>query len=257
MQVPPSYASFDGARIALHTLGEGRPTVLLHGFLANAQSNWFTPGIAQVLAKEGRQVIAPDLRGHGQSTASPSEPSAWRADALVDDQLHLIQVLGLTDYDLAGYSLGARTAARMMVRGARPARCVLGGMGASGILEAGDRAEMFEDAIRNGENAKDPRAGRRIQRMLAEGGLSAAAMLGVLASFVPTTWADLAAIPVPTLVVSGLDDHGNGSPEDLARVLPRGAVVRVTGNHLSAVADPALARAIADFLDGDMPESRT
>ena len=150
MNIPSSYASFDGARIALHTLGEGRPTLLLHGFMANAQSNWLTPGIAQVLANEGRQVIAPDLRGHGQSTASPSGSSAWQADALVDDQLHLIEVLGLTDYDLAGYSLGARSAARMMVRGARPARCVLGGMGASGILEAGDRAEMFEDAIRNG-----------------------------------------------------------------------------------------------------------
>ena len=47
------------------------------------------------------------------------------------------------------------------------------------------------------------------------------------------------------------------SSEDLARVLPRGAVVRVSGNHLSALTDPALARAIADFLDGDLPESRS
>ncbi|MFO1013210.1 MAG: alpha/beta fold hydrolase [Caulobacteraceae bacterium] len=257
MNVPSSYASFDGARIALHTLGDGRPTIMLHGFLANAQSNWFGPGIAQLLAAEGRQVIAPDLRGHGQSAALPASSHDWPGDVLVDDQLCLIERLGLADYDLVGYSLGARTAARMMVRGARPARCVLGGMGASGILEAGDRADMFEDAIRNGENAKDPRAGRRIQRMLTEGGLSAEAMLGVIASFVPTTWADLAGIPVPTLVVSGLDDHDNGSPEDLARVLPRGAVVRVSGNHLSAVTDPALARAIADFLDGDLPESRS
>ncbi|MFV4649234.1 alpha/beta fold hydrolase, partial [Mycobacterium tuberculosis] len=124
--------------------------------------------------------------------------------------------------DLVGYSLGARTAARMLVRGAKPRRAVLGGMGASGIMEAGARADMFEDAIRNGDKAKDPAAGRRIQAMIAQGGLKAEAMLGVLASFAPTTEADLRAIAVPTLVISGQDDADNGSPEDLAALLQHG-----------------------------------
>jgi pimeloyl-ACP methyl ester carboxylesterase len=108
---------------------------------------------------------------------------------------------------------------------------------------------MFADSIRNGEAAKDPRAGRYIARIMAERGLHPAAMLGVLDQFVSTTAEDLAAIPVPTLVVSGVDDHDNGSAEDLAARLPNAHALRTPGDHLTAVPDPALARAIVDFLE--------
>jgi hypothetical protein len=135
-----------------------------------------------------------------------------------------------------------------MVRGARPRRAILGGMGASGIMEAGARARLFEDAIRNGEAAADPRAGRRIQAMMQRGGLSPEAMLGVLASFAPTTRADLAGVPVATLAICGRQDEDNGSPEDLAEILPAGECLRVPGDHLSAVAEPLLADAVVAFL---------
>ena len=46
----------------------------------------------------------------------------------------LVDHLGLTDYDLAGYSLGGRTALRMLVNGATPKRVVLSGMGRDGRL---------------------------------------------------------------------------------------------------------------------------
>lgn len=241
-----AFNSFDGRSIAVHTLGEGRPTVLLHGFLASARLNWFDPGIAQAIAATGRRVIAPDLRGHGES-AAPVEPEAWPPDVLARDQLALVAHLDLTDYDLVGYSLGARTAVRAMVNGLTPARVVLGGMGESGVCEAGTRAARFEDSIRHGEAARDPRAGKYIQRVIAERGLSADAMLGVLASFAPTTAADLARPSAPTLVVSGVDDHDNGSAEDLAALLANAHALRIPGDHLTAVG-PALARAITDFL---------
>lgn len=242
-----TFESFDGQPIAVHTLGEGRPTVLLHGFLASAELNWFQPGIAQKIAAAGRKVIAPDLRGHGQS-AAPTSLASWPGDVLPKDQEALLAHLGLTDYDLVGYSLGARTAVRMLVRGARPAKLALGGMGDSGIMQAGARAAMFEDSIRHGEQAKDPQAGRYIQAAMAQRGLKADAMLGVLASFVPTTEDDLRAIPTPTLAVSGADDEDNGSPERLAALMPDAQALRVPGNHLTAVAEPALAEAFVRFL---------
>jgi pimeloyl-ACP methyl ester carboxylesterase len=241
------FDSFDGQRIAIHRAGSGRPVLLLHGFIANARLNWFEPGIAETLAEAGFEVIAPDLRGHGGS-AAPEAASAWPGDVLARDQAALVGHLGLTDYDLVGYSLGARTAVRFMVGGARPRRCVLGGMGDSGVMQAGDRAAMFEDSIRNGENARDPRAGKYIQARIRAGGFNPRALLGVLTSFTPTTAQELAGLDVPTLVVCGADDADNGSPEKLAAAMPNAKAVRVPGNHLTAVAEPRLAQAIVGFL---------
>ena len=241
------FRSLDGVQIAYRTAGEGRPALMLHGFLASAQLNWIGPGIAEKVVEAGFRVIAPDLRGHGASDA-PVDLAQWLRDVLVEDQFALIAHLGLGDYDLIGYSLGARTAARMMVRGARPRRAVLGGMGASGIMEAGARAAMFEDSIRNGEHARDPQAGRRVQFMIRQSGLKPEAMLGVLASFASTSEADLRSISTPTLVVCGDEDQDNGSAEDLAALLQNGEVMRVPGDHLSAVGEPKLAEAIAGFL---------
>lgn len=237
----------DGVRLAVHIRGEGRPVFMLHGFLANARINWITPGVTAALIEAGFQVLAPDLRGHGRSDARTA-PEFWPVDVLADDGLELIRMMALTDYDLVGYSLGARTAARMLVRGAKPRGVVLGGMGASGIMEAGARAAMFEDAIRNGEAAADPRAGKVIQAMIREGGLNRDAMLGVLASFAPTCTEELRTIAAPTLVISGDRDEDNGSPEELAALVQNGRAIRVPGHHNSAPGAPEFAAAIVDFL---------
>jgi pimeloyl-ACP methyl ester carboxylesterase len=247
------FQSFDGVSIGYRTLGgpggEGWPTLMLHGFLASGETNWFLPGIAAAVAATGRKVIAPDLRGHGRSDA-PTDPAAWPRDVLAMDQEALIAHLHLSDYDLVGYSLGARTAVRMLARGARPRKLVLGGMGDSGLMAAGARAAMFEDSIRHGEAAQDPRAGRRVHAMMAAGGLKPEAMLGVLTSFVATSAADIAGINVPTLVVAGARDDDNGSVEGLAGMMPDARGARVPGDHLSAVMEPALAEEIVKFLEG-------
>lgn len=244
------FQSFDGVSIGYRTLGEGWPTLLLHGFLASAEANWFLPGIAAAIAATGRRVIAPDLRGHGRSDA-PADPAAWPPDVLAMDQEALVSHLHLSDYDLVGYSLGARTAVRMLARGARPRRLVLGGMGDSGLMAAGARAAMFEDSIRHGDAARDPRAGRRVQAMMAAGGLKPEAMLGVLGSFAATPAEAIGRIDVPTLVVAGARDDDNGSIEGLAAMMPDARAARVPGDHLSAVMEPALATEIVGFLEGE------
>jgi pimeloyl-ACP methyl ester carboxylesterase len=244
---PFRFTGHGGADLAGLELGEGRPVVLLHGFLSSAEGNWFAPGIAAALADAGHRVIAPDCRGHGRS-AAPTELAAWPADVIADDVLALIDQRGLSDYDLAGYSMGGRTAARVMVRGARPRRCVLGGMGDTGIMQAGPRAEAFEDAIRHGAAAADPAMGKAIHRMLAAQSLAPEAMLGVLAAFAPTTRADLAAVPTPTPAILGEDDHDNGSVDALARIMPHCTALRLPGDHGGVVATAAFREALTGFL---------
>ena len=82
----------DGAPLAYLELGEGRPVVLLHGFLMTAHEAWVRPGIAERIAAAGRRVIMPDLRGHGCS--APRDPAAYPRDILADDGFDLLDRLG-------------------------------------------------------------------------------------------------------------------------------------------------------------------
>ncbi len=242
-----SFHSFDGARLSYRIEGEGGGVLMLHGFLANSRFNWIEPGIANAIAEAGFKAIMLDLRGHGYSEAS-EDASFYPLDALARDGLALIAHLGLSEYDLVGYSLGARTAVRMLVGGARPRRCVLGGMGDSGILGAAARGAFFKDAIANGEASQNPQAAKIIHAMMKRGNLNPQAMLNVLSAQVQTSEAELARLTTPILVVSGADDNDNGRAEALAKMLPNARAQRAPGNHLSAVQTPELAQAIVNFL---------
>src|SRR3546814_2080764 len=60
----------------------------------------------------------------------------------------LIEHLELTEYDLGGYSLGARTTVRMLAGfGAAPRRVIVSGMGLSGLLDTGKRAGHFRNIL--------------------------------------------------------------------------------------------------------------
>ena len=244
------FKTFDGLNLAWTETGSpnGRPTLVLHGFLASAQLNWIDPGLASAMASTGRRIILPDLRGHGQSDA-PTSPAAYPKDALPQDQEVLLAQLGMTDFDLVGYSLGARTAVRMLARGhSRPAKVFLGGMGEAGITTVGTRKDYFEDGIKNGPNAKDARAGAYIQTILKQRGMSPEAALGVLSTQVSTSREVLTTIKTPVLVVNGDQDRDNGDPMALAAALGNATCQLVPGNHLSAVAEPAFRDALVAFL---------
>lgn len=240
------FKSFDGAVLSYRSQGEGRPVVMLHGFLANSRFNWIDPGIAGAIANAGFRAIMLDHRGHGRS-AAPEDASAYPPDVLAQDALAFLAHLELADYDLVGYSLGARTAVRMLVLGARPRRCVLGGMGDSGVLGSSARVAFFEDAIGKGEAGAYPQAAKVIQAMIERARLDPAVMLHVLRSQIQTPAEDLRAIDTPILVVSGDRDNDNGSAEGLAKLLPNAQSKRISGDHLSAV-NAELAAAIIDYL---------
>ncbi|KQM65118.1 hydrolase [Sphingomonas sp. Leaf17] len=246
---PQYFDSFDGTRLAWREIGEGRPAVLIHGYFSDAVTNWIRYGHADAIAAKGFRVIMPDLRAHGSSDR-PHDPAAYPKDALTRDGHALIAHLGLTDYDLGGYSLGARTTARMLVTGATPGRIIFAGMGLEGLTATDRRVGHFRNILTNlGSHA------RGTPEWLAEAFLKTTggdpvALLGILETFADTPADALAGFTQPALVVAGVEDFDNGSAPDLADALPSARYVEVPGGHMSSVVKVELGQAIADFLGG-------
>jgi pimeloyl-ACP methyl ester carboxylesterase len=85
-------------------VGEGPPVLLLHGFPDSAQIWRYQ---APALAQAGYRVIAPDLRGFGQSDA-PTEKAAYQIDHIIEDLLGLLEALGIRQpIGLVGHDWGA------------------------------------------------------------------------------------------------------------------------------------------------------
>lgn len=241
------FDSVDGTRIAWRELGEGRPVVLIHGYFSDAATNWIRYGHAAAVAAAGRRVIMPDLRGHGES-ARPHDAASYPPDALARDGHALIAHLALTDYDLGGYSLGARTVSRMLATGATPRRIVFSGMGLEGLVDTGRRAGHFRHILGNlGKHERGSPAWLAEAFLKTTGG-DPVALMGVLDTFVDTPLETVRSFSQPALVLNGVDDDDNGSARALADVLPDATYAEVPGNHMSAVTRPELGAALAAFL---------
>lgn len=83
------------------------PLVLVHGFTGHRDD---FAGVTSDLAAR-RRVIAPDLRGHGDSD-SPEAASEYAFEQLVKDLLGLLDHLGITRCDLLGHSMGGMVTLR-------------------------------------------------------------------------------------------------------------------------------------------------
>ncbi|MDE1148337.1 MAG: alpha/beta fold hydrolase [Azospirillaceae bacterium] len=236
-----------GARLAYREVGQGRPLVLIHGYFSTATVNWLKYGHAAKIAAAGYRVIMPDLRAHGDS-AKPHEASAYPSDVLADDGLALVAHLGLTDYDLGGYSLGGRTTMRMLARGATPGRAILAGMGLEGILHTAGRGAHFRHILTNLGTFERGSPEWMAEAFLKTVGGDPVALLHILETFVDTPADVLAGLTLPVLVTSGAQDRDNGSAQDLADRLPGGRYAEIPGDHMSAVTKPDLGTVIADFL---------
>lgn len=242
-----SFASFDGVRIAWREVGAGRPLVLLHGLFSNADMNWLKWGTADALAGSGFRVVMPDHRAHGLSEA-PHDEAAYPADVLVRDAEALVRHLGLTGFDLGGYSLGARTAIRLVARGLVPRRLVLAGMGLEGVVRADERTDFFLRVIETRATAKAGTREWMAAQFMKTTGVDPEAVALLLRTQVTTRREELGALGMPTLVVAGADDDDNGSAAALAEALPNARYASIPGNHMSAVMKPELAAAMREFL---------
>jgi pimeloyl-ACP methyl ester carboxylesterase len=240
-----SFPGRDGARLVYRELGQGRPLVLIHGFFSTATVNWVRPGQGATLAARGHRVILPDLRGHGDSAKS-HDAAAYPPDVLADDGLALIEHLGLTEYDLGGYSLGGRTVMRMLARGATARRAIVAGVGLDEMVHTAARGAHFRRVLTHPGTFERGSPEWRAEAFLRKVGGDREALLHVLGTLVDTPREALARIDTPTLVLAGAED--DRSAEALAAALPHARYAVVPGNHMSAVTQPELGAAIADFL---------
>ena len=241
------WTASDGIQLAYHETGQGRPVVLLHGLFSDAQMNWIRFGHAELIASAGFRVIMPDLRAHGQS-GKPHEPKHYPRGILARDVRELVVLLGLIDFDLGGFSLGARTTVEAVGEGMKPRRAILGGAGLEGLRNWKRRKDFFVDAIAMFDQVQrsDPHW-LSIQFMKSQKvDLVAAALL--LESFEDAFLDWLQAFTMPTLVVCGSEDNDNGSAEELANILPDADFVEVPGTHMSSVTKADFGEAIARFL---------
>jgi pimeloyl-ACP methyl ester carboxylesterase len=209
--------------------------------------NWIKFGHAALIAGRGFRVIMPDLRAHGLS-GRPHEPEHYPRGILARDLRELIANLGVRDFDLGGFSLGARTTVEGVGEGLKPRRAVLGGAGLEGLRHWERRKLFFLEAIELFDRV--PRGDPHwlsIQFMKSQKVDRVASGL-LLESFADAFLDWLQAFTMPTLVVCGSEDEDNGSAEELAAAMPTAIFREVPGTHMSSVTKREFGQAIADFL---------
>ncbi len=244
---PLFFTASDTTRLAYRDMGQGRPVVMLHGLFSNGTVNWIKYGHAQKLVDAGFRAIVADLRAHGDSDA-PHDPAAYPDDILARDAAELIAHLGLTDFDLVGFSLGSRTSVRAVIGGLKPRRLVLGGMGLEGLAGWTKRSAFFQRAIAEFDTSKrgdDTWLAIQFMKTMKVDRIAAAQLLR---TFTDTPPAALAAVTMPTLLVCGEQDQDNGSAQALRDALPDARLVEVPGTHMSSVVESAMGEAIVEFL---------
>jgi len=241
------WTASDGVELAYHELGQGRPVILLHGLFSDANMNWIKFGHAQRIADRGFRVIMPDLRAHGQS-AKPHGEQYYPKGILARDLREVIARLELAEFDLGGFSLGARTTVEGVGEGLRPRRAILGGAGLEGLRNWKRRKTFFLDAIAMFDKVQrgDPHW-LSIQFMKSQK-VDRIAASQLLESFEDAFIDWLQAFTMPTLVVCGEEDDDNGSAEELANVLPSATFRETPGTHMTSITKPEFGAAIADFL---------
>ncbi len=106
----PTSNSFTSQRLRLHYVDWGNPNapplILQHGGRDHCRSwDW----VAQELARDWH-VIAPDLRGHGDSAWAPD--GNYETSAMVYDFAQLVHTLGHDEVSIIAHSLGGNVASR-------------------------------------------------------------------------------------------------------------------------------------------------
>ena len=100
-----------GTTINLVHGGDGPPVLLLHGY---PQTHVMWHKVAVLLANHFT-VVAPDLRGYGDSGKPPSDGdlSVYCKRTMAQDQVEVMAELGFQSYHVAGHDRGARVGHRM------------------------------------------------------------------------------------------------------------------------------------------------
>lgn len=102
----------NGIAIHVATAGSGPAVLLLHG---HPQTHVVWRHVAPRLVRAGFTVVAPDLRGYGDSEKPASDPNhvSYSKRVMTEDQVALMRKLGFETFSVVGHDRGGRVAHRL------------------------------------------------------------------------------------------------------------------------------------------------
>jgi pimeloyl-ACP methyl ester carboxylesterase len=252
--------------VAYDDQGQGEPVLLIHAFPLN-RTMWASQVAA--LTEAGYRVIAPDLRGFGESEP-PAGPLSL--DDLAADLLGLLDHLDIAQAVVGGLSMGGYIAFRLLARAPERLSALVLADTRAGVdsppavatrLERAALAEregvapvaaaMLPGMVAGGQVERaDPAVLARIQALMATASpAGVAAALRAMAAR-PDALPALAAITCPTLVLCGAEDVLTPPAEArlMAESIPQAQLVLIEGaGHLANLEQPAAFNAaLLDFL---------
>ena len=298
-----TFASFDRATIAYQDEGEGSPVILLHGYgvdglgqfgsferilpLLEERQKLFIetfgaapplpdppaegrPGIIPPLLAANARVILPDLRGFGASAKS-REITFYSNWAMARDVIALIEHLHLEAVDVVGFSMGAGTAARVVILGPPQVKSAI----LAGIADYAIEGTVLEfpknwpvpeylpkpltHKIWAEEGARVLEKNELVPGNLASAHVIAARVTGadpkVLAAVIRGAVADqmtseqLNKIRVPVLVLNGKGDVANQKTARILEEIPIASLGECEGDHHSTPYQPSFHQAVVGFLE--------
>ncbi|MEZ5323336.1 MAG: alpha/beta fold hydrolase [Microthrixaceae bacterium] len=249
------FAVSDGLRIHYEVRGEGPPLVLVHGWGASVTFNWAITGWLDALSPV-RQVIAIDIRGHGDSD-KPHTEAAYGYGTMSHDVIAVMDHLGVDRADYVGYSLGADVGAYLLGhRADRFRSMVLMGIGDEDAASLA-LAPRIATALRadRPDRVADPEA--RAYRELID--LDPRNDREALALAALEMWPQgypvrlggpgLASVHIPVLVLNGAEDPYAATVGPFLAAVPGVQSVEIPGaDHLGVLGNPAFKDAVVRFL---------
>ena len=257
-------AQVGGLRIAYECIGEGVPTVLLHGGLADHRT-W----APQHELADGLTLVAWDAPGCGGSS---DPPDSFRMDEYAAALADFVEALGLGRVHVVGHSFGATLALAFAHRAPTLARSLVlaspyaGWAGSLPPEVVADRLEVGLRALERGpaaladgfvETLFSPDVDRALlaqSRQVLEDVRPSGARTMLRAMAQCDLRDALGAIRAPTLVLHGSDDVR--APYDIARAIHEAipgstlAVLDGVGHECHLEAPAAFNAAVGSFLHG-------
>lgn len=261
------YAEVNGLRMYYEVHGSGEPLILLHGGVGAIEMF----GEVLPLLVEGRRVVAVDLQAHGR-TGDIDRPLSY--ESMADYISVLIGHLGFGEADVMGYSLGGGVALQTAIRHPNAVRKLV--VVSTTFKRDGWYPEVLAGMGQMGPEAAEPMKQTPMYELYAavaprpEDWPVLLTKLGELLLRDYDWSAEVEEIEAPTMIVVGDADSvrtahaveffellgggkadagwdGSGMPNARLAVLP-------ATTHYHIFSSPALAAAVAPFLDAPMPE---
>ncbi|MEZ0113959.1 pimeloyl-ACP methyl ester carboxylesterase [Catenulispora sp. EB89] len=249
-----AYVDVDGLTMYYEVAGEGEPVVLVHGTGGFADS-W---AAQRDLLPDWYQLFMPECRGHGRT---PDVEGPYTYENFADDIAGFIEALDLGPVRLVGWSNGASVVLRLALRRPDLVRRLV--LLSGGVLDlAGQTAEATALSVEPGRTWL-AETWRPLYEALSPDGpehfpVVEEKLNRMWREATPVTRAQIAALPMPLLVLQGDDDCVEiAHAAALAGTVPDGRLAVVPGtSHIAPMEKPELVNLILlDFFE-DKPAAR-